>query len=191
VSDPSNLDTYLPAIVAGDADAFAHWLAGAEPALRTSLRRFAVRVDVEAVLQEALLRTWQVAPRFQSDGRPNGLLRMSHRIARNLAISEIRRNRAEPTDPRELDEDEATGITPALPDPALRAAVLDCLDRLPKKPATALYARLESGGTLPDQTLAEGLGMRLNTFLQNFTRARKLLLECLDGRGISILGGTQ
>jgi hypothetical protein len=28
--------------------------------------------------------------------------------------------------------------------------------------------------------------MELNTFLQNFTRARKLLADCLRGRGIDL-----
>lgn len=45
-----DLDRELPAIVAGDADAFARWVAGAEPALRRALRSFAARVDVEAVV---------------------------------------------------------------------------------------------------------------------------------------------
>jgi RNA polymerase sigma-70 factor (ECF subfamily) len=34
--------------------------------------------------------------------------------------------------------------------------------------------------------LAERLGMRLNTFLQNFTRARKLLAECLEKRKVDL-----
>ncbi|MCZ7684030.1 MAG: hypothetical protein M5U28_36765 [Sandaracinaceae bacterium] len=82
----------LAMIAAGDADVFATWMAGAEPALRAGLRRFAAHVDTEAVLQETLLRVWQVAPRFVPDGRPDGLLRLGHRIARNLAVSEIRKH---------------------------------------------------------------------------------------------------
>jgi RNA polymerase sigma-70 factor (ECF subfamily) len=39
---------------------------------------------------------------------------------------------------------------------------------------------------VPDETLAEHLSMRLNTFLQNFTRARKLLAKCLEERGIHV-----
>ncbi|MBA3397052.1 MAG: sigma-70 family RNA polymerase sigma factor, partial [Deltaproteobacteria bacterium] len=94
----SDLDLHLGAIVAGDTRAFARWLAGAEPPVRESLRSFARVVDVEAVLQEALLRVWQVAPRFVADGRPNGLLRLGVRIARNLAVSEVRRTRAVPVE---------------------------------------------------------------------------------------------
>src|SRR5262249_49975157 len=86
-----DLDAHLLLIQAGDADAFGRWLAGAEGTIRLSLRSFAASVDTEAVLQEALLRVWQVAPRAVPDGRPNVLLRLGIRIARNLAISERRR----------------------------------------------------------------------------------------------------
>ena len=55
-----------------------------------------------------------------------------------------------------------------------------------------LDARLGSGGGSSDDDLAERLGMRLNTFLQNFTRARKLLADCLREHGIDIgAGGSQ
>ena len=86
-----DLDTHLSAIALGDAGAFGRWLAGAEPRLRDSLRPFAARVDTEALLQETLLRAWQVAPRHAPDGRPNSLLRLSMRIARNLCIDNARR----------------------------------------------------------------------------------------------------
>ena len=65
----SDLDAYLAGIALGDVDAFGAWVARAEPPLRESLRSFAAVVDTEAVLQEALLRLWQVAPRLVSDGR--------------------------------------------------------------------------------------------------------------------------
>src|SRR6266540_1570421 len=84
-----SLDDLLPAIGAGDATAFARWLAGAEGRLRDSLRSFAARVDTEAVLQEALIRVWQVAPRVTPDGKPDALVRLGVRIARNLAVSEV------------------------------------------------------------------------------------------------------
>jgi len=177
-------DVHLRAIVAGDTAAFARWLAGAELGVRDSLRSFAAVIDVEAVLQEALLRVWQVAPRFEPDSRPNGLLRFAVRIARNLAISEVRRTRATPVDPPQLAE--ASAVVPSAPDPLLRAAIADCRDKLPPKPRDALDARLASAGARDDEQLAESLGMRLNTFLQNFTRARQLLADCLRKRGIHI-----
>lgn len=184
----TDLDIHFPAITAGDAGAFGRWLAGAEPCLRQSLRSFAARVDTEAALQEALLRTWQVAPRHTPDGRPNSLLRLALRIARNHALDEVRRARAAPTDDAALEDAAAEGAPEPREgaDPFLRRIIEECRSHLPGKPAEALTARLASGGAEPDETLAERLGMRLNTFLQNFTRARKLLAECLSKRRVDL-----
>jgi RNA polymerase sigma-70 factor (ECF subfamily) len=172
-----NTDAFLARIVAGDASAFAAWLARVEAPVRASLASFARAVDVEAVLQEALLRVWQVAPRFVPDGAPNGLLRLAVRIARNLAVSEVRRTRATPVEAIEI------AVAPSEPDPLLRQAIVDCRDKLPARPREVLDARLRGGD---DETLALGLEMKLNTFLQNFTRARQLLADCLGKKGISV-----
>lgn len=189
-----DLDQHLAAIVAGDADAFGRWVAGAEPRLRESLRSFAAQVDTEAVLQEALLRVWQLAPRHAPDGRPESLLRFAVRLARNLAIDELRRARLEPTDDAGLERALAAAASPAgpddgatgAPDPFLRRALIECRDQLRGKPAEAFAVRLAAGGCEPDELLAERLGMRLNTFLQNFTRARKMLAECLERRHVDL-----
>src|SRR5688572_24684018 len=167
----SDLDEHLAAIQGGDTGAFERWVAAAEATVRLSLRSFAAVVDTEAVLQETLLRVWQVAPRFVSDGRPNGLLRLGVRIARNLAVSERRRTRPDAADPDTLDST-PDGISPVTADPFLRRAIERCREKLDGRPAQALEARLAAGGTEPDEVLAARLSMRLNTFLQNFTRAR-------------------
>jgi RNA polymerase sigma-70 factor (ECF subfamily) len=180
-----DLDEHWAAIRAGDPDAFGRWVAGAEPIVRRGLRSFAAAVDTEAVLQEALLRVWQVAPRAEPDGRPNALLRLAGRIARNLAISERRRPHAAAVDPSDIEELDAAPVI-ASQDPFLRRALEDCRAELPEQPARALEARLGSGGLEPDEVLAARLAMRLNTFLQNFTRARRFLAECLKRRGIDL-----
>ena len=182
----TDLDTHLDAIIAGETRAFGAWLAGAEPRVRDSLRSFARVIDVEAVLQETLLRVWQVAPRFIPDGRANGLLRLAIRIGRNLAVSEVRRTRATPTDGDDLDAALAAASAPAAPDPMLRRAIGECRDKLPARPRQALDARLAGAGGQSDYQLAAGLGMRLNTFLQNVTRARQLLADCLAHRGVTV-----
>jgi RNA polymerase sigma-70 factor (ECF subfamily) len=173
--------TLLSRIVAGDSDAFGQWVAGVEHSLRLSLRKYAAAVDTEAVLQEALLRVWQVAPRFKPDGEANALLRFAVITARNVALMELRRT-AQPV----VDEVPDVPVHAALPDPMLRAAVLDCRGKLPKQPRLALETRLESQGADDDHALAERVGMKLNTFLQNFTRARRLLFECLKKRGVEL-----
>lgn len=180
-----DLDVHLPAIVAGDASAFGSFVAGAETRLRHSLTSFAGHVDVEAVVQECLLRIWQVAPKVVPDGRPNTLLRLSIRVARNLAISETRRRRVDPAVVSRLERETEGVVDPEIPDPKLREVIALCRDRLPDKPAAALTARLE-GPWRADVDLAADLGMQPNTFLQNFTRARKLLAACLGAHGIDL-----
>ena len=140
-----------------------------------------MRVDVEAVLQETLLRVWQTAPRFEPDGKPEALLRFAIRIARNVAISDIRRNGK----PIETDEPIVVVAPPIEPDPMLRQVIAACREELPDKPAQALAARLGGAGD-SDRVLAAQIGMQPNTFLQNVTRARKLLMTCLERHGVML-----
>jgi RNA polymerase sigma-70 factor (ECF subfamily) len=72
------------------------------------------------------------------------------------------------------------------PDPLLRSAIEACRAELPDKPGAVLRERLVAGGGEPDERIAARLGMRLNTFLQNFTRARKLLAACLERHGVDL-----
>ncbi len=184
----ADLDIHLAAIAAGHELAFARWLSGAEAPLRDALRGFAAQVDVEAVLQEALLRAWQVAPRLAPDGRPNALLRFAVRAARNLAIDEARRTgfRA-PVDEEQLGrilDQLADAKAPEGPDPLLRRLIAACRDRLAARPRAALDARLAAAGAEGDAAVAGRLGMRVNTFLQNVSRARRALAECLRRAGV-------
>jgi RNA polymerase sigma-70 factor (ECF subfamily) len=183
----ADLDLHLHAIAAGDERAFGHWAAGAEPILRRCLRAFAASVDAEAVVQEVLLRAWQSAPRIEVDDKPNGLLRLSLRAARNLAVSELRRRRvAEQALQQLAQRSEADVAAWSPPDPLLRERIADCRRKLPQKPACALEQRLANSGGHPDRVLAANAGMQLNTFLQNITRARKLLAECLRRAGVDL-----
>src|SRR6478609_7580844 len=181
-------DALLPAIAAGDMRAFAVWLRDAEPRVRSSLARFARAVDTEAVLQEALLRIWQVAGRVQLDGRGDTLVRLAIQIAHHLAIDHVRRDRRlAQTERAQLEAVMSGEIDDSPPpDPLLREVIVGCIENLPKQPSAALHARLENAGFEPDETLANRLGMQLNTFLKNFGRARSLLLDCLRSRGVSL-----
>ncbi|HTT70513.1 MAG TPA: hypothetical protein VMG32_04765 [Anaeromyxobacteraceae bacterium] len=185
-----DLDRHLPGIAAGDPDAFQAFVVGAESRLREGLASFAAVVDTEAVLQEALLRVWQVAGRFREDGRPNGLLRLATRMARNLAVSELRaRGRVVAESDSEVARRlDALAVADAAlePDPLLRRRIEACRRALPPRPRAALEARLLAGGGEPDAALALGLHMRLNTFLQNVTRARRALILCLRRAGVDL-----
>lgn len=157
--------------------------------MRLSLKSFAKVVDTEAVLQESLLRVWQVAPRVVVDPRGDALLRLGVRIARNLAIDHARVARRQGSDAQpEADAEAADELTGGddLPDPLLRRRIQICVEQLPAKPAAALTQRIASRGGEADELLASKLDMTLNTFLKNFGRARQFLLECLERSGVRI-----
>ena len=171
----------------GGPEAFAEWMGMAEIPLRRSLRRFARAVDVEVVMQETFIRMWLVAndPERVLEGL-DASLKFAFRVARNVALEEIRRNRLG----RLVDLDDLQNLPegsydPEPCDPALARAIADCFRRLPDKPRRALGARLDDD-CLPDRVLAERLRMRLNTFLQNIVRARKSMGKCLEGRGVRV-----
>ncbi len=171
----------------GDRDAFAEWMGAVELPLRRSLARFAHVVDVEVVAQETLMRMWLVACDAARilEGE-NASLRFALRVARNVALEELRRtHHEESVDPDDLDKLSKGFINPDLPDPALRKAITECIERLPKQPQKALTARINEGH-LPDHDLARKARMKLNTFLQNIVRARRLFADCLEKRGVRL-----
>jgi RNA polymerase sigma factor (sigma-70 family) len=167
-----------------DPSGFALWVQLCEIPLRKSLRRFARAVDVEAVMQEGLLRMWRLAPTLQLEGE-NASLRYATTLMRNLALSEARRLRKlTPADLAALEQSPEGRVDPDPPsDTALRQAILKCLAKLPERPREALLARLGGGD---DRASAAVLKMRPNTFLQNIVRARRFLAECLEGAGIRV-----
>jgi DNA-directed RNA polymerase specialized sigma24 family protein len=183
----TDLDRAFAAVQEGDANAFATWLRLAEIPLRASLRSFARALDVEAVLQEGLLRMWVLAPTLTLGGR-NASLRYALRLLRNLALDETRRlKRLVPLDESALERLPEANAEPASPpDPALRRAIRACIEQLPRQPRAALEARLASDGRRPDRDLAAALQMQKNTFLQNIVRARRLVAECLERAGVSL-----
>ncbi len=171
----------------GDKSAFAEWMAMVEIPLRHSLGKFAHAIDVEVAVQETLMRMWLLAV---DSGRvlegPYASLKFAYRVARNVALEEMRRYRQE----RFIGLDALDGlpegsVAPETPDPALVKLIKTCMDRLPRKPRHALSARLQNG-MRPDRELAAGLRMQRNTFLQNIVRARRLLRACLERRGVRL-----
>jgi len=171
----------------GDGEAFAAWMGLVEIPLRRSLRRYARAVDVEGVVQETLVCMWLFAldPNRELEG-DHASLKYAYRVARNVALEEMRRYRQDGlVELATLDGLPEGQIEPKLPDPALARTIEDCLDRLPAQPRSALTARLRDGSQ-PDRELAARLRMKGNTFLQNIVRARKLLRNCLEGRGVRL-----
>jgi len=171
----------------GDVGAFANWMALVEPPVRGSLRRFARAIDVESALQETFLRMWIAsqdrAREFEGD---NASLRFTLRVARNVALEEVRRAKLDHLIALDdLDPSSEPSIDPTPPaDEGLLNAIKDCVARLRGRPRDALLTRLARGHEQSDRDNAASLGMAVNTFLQNVVRARKLVAACLEGKGL-------
>ena len=172
-----------------DHAAFADWMGRVERPIQSSLRPFARVVDLEVVMQETFARMWVVAcdPGRVLEG-PNAALRFAIGVARNVAREEVRRARlgrvvslealADPPEPQVFDDPPA--------DPGLMRIIQACLDALPRRPREAILARIAQGHVAHDRSLADGLQMSVNAFLQNIVRARSLLARCLRGRGVTV-----
>ena len=171
----------------GNQDAFARWMGLVELPLRRSLWRFARVVDVEVVVQETFMRMWLAArDQAREISGSHASLKFAYRVARNVALEELRRARQDlRIDLEELDGLPEGRFEVPLPDPALARAIRDCREKLPEQPRRALSARIDQGH-MPDRALAERLRMKANTFLQNVVRARRLLRECLERRGVRL-----
>jgi DNA-directed RNA polymerase specialized sigma24 family protein len=182
----SAIDTAFAKARAGDRDAFADWMGGVELPIRVSLRRFVQAVDLEAVMQETLLRMWILS---QDRGRTlegeDASLRFAIGVARNLARAEARRMGRERLLPPENLPEPAVDPEP-VSDPGLRRAIMECVEKLAAKPLQALRARMRFCAFMPDRDIAARAGMKLNTFLQNIVRARKQVANCLERKGISL-----
>ena len=172
----------------GSERAFGDWMGRVERPIRRSLAPFALAVDAEGIVQETFLRMWQLAkdPARELAGE-NASLRFAIVLALNLARNEARkRGRVLLLPPEDLPD---VVVEPAPPaDPFIARAIRECFDRLARKPLEAMRARLALGAERPDRAIAAGVGMTVNTFLQNVVRARRQLAECMTGKGIDVEG---
>jgi DNA-directed RNA polymerase specialized sigma24 family protein len=179
----SQIDDAFQRTQEGDQEAFTSWVRFCEPPLRRSLRPFAAAVDVEAVLQEGMARMWILAKTLKLKGT-DASLRYARTIVKNLARSEARRFGKDAVGLDELHNAPEAVVDPDPPtDDRVQQAIRRCLEKLPARPREALLARLRGG---PDRGLASGVRMKLNTFLQNIVRARRLMAECLDRAGVNV-----
>jgi DNA-directed RNA polymerase specialized sigma24 family protein len=180
----SETDTLYARVRERDKVAFGQWMGRVERPIRASLARFARAVDVEAIVQETLLRMWIVATEGLRDLQgPDASLRFAVGMARNLARAEARRNgRLQFLPPEDLPE--VSRDPEPVPDPGLAAAIRDCVANLSPKLRTVLNERVYGGPFHPDRVLADRLQMRLNTFLQSVVRGRAQIRTCLEKKGV-------
>lgn len=125
----------------------------------------------EEVVQETLVRVWRAAPTYE--GGPAGFEAWLFRIARNLCIDQLRRQRVrpeidEPMQPEAQDEnpldtlaDTATDVAEAVWTRLRRVQIREALAALPSEQRRALELAYFEG--LSHREIAERLGEPLGT----------------------------
>lgn len=174
-----NLSEALSRVALGDRAAF-RWLYDATSAklFGIALRVMRNRSDAEEVLQEAYVKIWHNAGRFQVSGAsPMSWLAA---IVRNQAIDRLRARK-----PEALDIDDALDVADDGPDPeqdALASAdssrLTHCLNELKPDRAAAVKAAYLDGYSYKE--LAEKHGLPLNTVRTWLRRSLLSLRECLS-----------
>jgi RNA polymerase sigma-70 factor (ECF subfamily) len=183
-------DELIAALVAGEVAALAALYARhAQLVFSMLMRIVGDRSAAEDLLQEAFLRAWQHAHTFDENrGTVRGWL---VRIAHNLALNELRRQRRRPHTHRRASSDEAddeVAGSGAGPDPAVDAwcsirddGLAQALSQLP--PAQRAVLSLYAAG-FSQSEIATNLGQPLGTVKSRMRRALFHLREALAVVGI-------
>lgn len=177
--DAVEIERLLGRCALGDRGAFGQLYTQAAPKLfGVSLRILANRGDAEEATQEAFVRIWQNAGRFQS-GRGSGPGWIVA-IARNVAIDRVRARRMPTRDIADIVDLADSGPTPEASAEAAddRRRIEACLDQLPADRAQAVRAAYVEGHSYED--LARRFGIPLNTMRTWLRRALIALRKCLE-----------
>ncbi len=168
-------------IVARDAAAFraiadAHALA---------LRRIAYRMlgdasEAEDVAQEAFLRLWQHAARWQATG--SGIGAWLNRVVVNLCLDRLRRRRFASDEAVPERADDAPNADAVMEADQHRAAVVACIDALGARQRAAIV--LTYYEEMSNIMAANALDMNIKAFESLLFRARAALRERLIEAGV-------
>lgn len=164
-------------IAAGDAQLFRAVVEAQSATLhRIAFRMLADRVEAEDVAQEALLRLWQHAGRWQA-GR-SGIAAWLTRVAMNLCLDRLRRRKfaSDEVVPERADE---APLAPELMDAeAARTRVVAAIAALSDRQRAAIV--LTYYEDLPNMAAAQSLDMNIKAFESLLLRARAALAKALD-----------
>lgn len=135
--------------VAGDPSAARVLVARLTPrAFGQAMRMLADRAEAEDVVQEALMRLWQVAPVWRTgEARVTTWL---YRVVANLCTDRLRRRRGVALDAVAEPPDPAPAPAAALQEAARLRALSDALAQLPERQAQAVALRHLEGLSNPE-----------------------------------------
>ncbi len=172
-------DALLARYAAGDALAARLLVDRLAPRiLRLAQRLLQDAAEAEDVTQEAMLRLWKIAPRWQEGGaQPSTWL---HRVAVNLATDRLRRRRGVGLDTIDEPDDPAPAAVETMIEADRRRALDEALALLPDRQRVAVVLRHLEGMTNPEIGATMGIGVEAVESLT--ARGKRRLSELLSGR---------
>jgi RNA polymerase sigma-70 factor (ECF subfamily) len=168
-------------VAARDGDAFRLLV----EAHTRSLHRIAFRMlgdpgGAEDIAQEALLRLWDHAARWRSDGP--GVGAWLHRVATNLCLDRLRRRKFQSDDEVPERIDDAPLADDRMDEDRMKTATLASIGALPDRQRAAIvltyYEDLSNGDA------AAALDMNIKAFESLLLRARRALRRSLEASGL-------
>ena len=179
-------DTLMARVAARDAEAFRALIdAHAGKAHRIGWRMLGDAVEAEDVTQEAMLKLWEHAGKWQTGGA--GVGAWLNRVATNLCLDRLRRRRFSSDEdvPERVDETplaDARIDTDWMRDRAMRA-----VQALPDRQRAAIV--LTYYEDCPNLAAAEILGLNIKAFESLLLRARQALKAGLSDVRVALEGG--
>jgi RNA polymerase sigma-70 factor (ECF subfamily) len=153
----------------------------AELPWRIAYRMLADPAEAEDVAQDALLRLWQFAERWQAGGP--GVAAWLTRVATNACLDRLRRRRFVGDDELPERADESPLADAEIEAEQVRQAVADCIAALPDRQRAAIV--LTYFEERHNKMAAETLAMQLKAFESLLFRARSTLRACVEGKGVA------
>lgn len=174
-------DAMMERIAAGDADVFARVIdAHGRPLHRIAFRMIGDAAEAEDIAQEALLRLWWGAGRWQR-GR-SGIGAWLTRVAVNLCLDRLRRRRFASDEAVPERADDAPGADVSIDSERLRLLAIDALGALGERQRGAIV--LTYYEELSNAMAADALDMKLKAFESLLLRARTAMRAALAERGL-------
>lgn len=156
----------------------------------TSVHRLAYRMlgdaaGAEDVAQEALLRLWDHAGRWQSGG--TGVGAWLRRVATNLCLDRLRRQKFAGGHEIPDRADEAPLADERMEVEQMRALTMDCIGQLPDRQRAAVV--LTYYEKRPNAEAAAVLDMNIKAFESLLLRARQTLRRVFEEKGLAPASG--
>ena len=148
------------------------------PLLRMAARVLGDAIEAEDVAQEAMLRLWTIAPRWQDGGAR--VSTWAYRVAMNLCTDRLRRRRTTGLDAAGDPADGRPGAEQGLTEAARAEALQRALDALPDRQRQAVVLRhIEE---LSNPEIAEIMEIGVEAVESLTARGKRALALALQGR---------